>query len=73
MEGSADEYQEISALWLLDHRIPNEILVLLKETDRLYQKDGLPWCAAAVALTASGYENDVAELLLKSCPQNLAK
>lgn len=73
MESNGEEYQDIYALWALDHGEPGDILVHLKENDRLYQNDGLPWCAAVVALTAIGYENDVAELLSKSCPHNLAK
>lgn len=73
MDIAAYEYQEILGFWLLDRGIPDEILIHLKENEKLYQNDELPWCAATVALTSAGYGSDVAELLSRSCPLGLAK
>ncbi|ODM96006.1 Protein ELYS, partial [Orchesella cincta] len=70
---AADEYSEVFSLWLLDHGFHDEVFVRLKERNRLFETDGLPWCASAVALTAAGYENEVSELLLRSCPVTLAR
>lgn len=73
LDTAGDEYQEVLALWLLDHGYHDEILVYLKENNKLFETDGLPWCAATVALAAAGYEDDVADVLMKSCPPSLAK
>jgi len=70
---AAEEYSEVFSLWLLDHGVHDDVLVHLKERNRLFETDGLPWCASAVALTSAGYENDIAELLLRSCPLKLAR
>ncbi|CAL8116199.1 unnamed protein product [Orchesella dallaii] len=67
------EHSEVLSLWQLDHDSQGEILIRLKEKNRLFEKDGLPWCASALVLTASGYERDIAELLMKSCPPKLAR